>query len=168
MSQTVGVWRKRDPEVLDRREGNIIGKERELKIPSRYCRIDAEVFKNNIRIRSVFLPEEMREIGVRSFCNNTTLREVQAPGVEVVGKEAFYNCTRLKEVLFSGAVSRIGKRAFAQCIRMEQMVFSPDSVCQEIEDEMFSGCENLCQVELPLSLIHNSEPTRLRRIAGGG
>ena len=149
MSQTVGVWRKRDPEVLDRREGNIIGKERELKIPSRYCRIDAEVFKNNIRIRSVFLPEEMREIGVRSFCNNTTLREVQAPGVEVVGKEAFYNCTRLKEVLFSGAVSRIGKRAFAQCIRMEQMVFSPDSVCQEIEDEMFSGCENLCQVELP-------------------
>lgn len=78
------------------------------------------------------------EIGAQSFYN-TMLREVELKGTILIRKEAFYNCTKLKQVKLPKTTNFIGNRAFAQCKSLERMEIDVGSICREVKAEAFPG-----------------------------
>lgn len=80
------------------------------------------------------------------------LREVELKGTILIRKEAFYNCTKLKQVKLPKTTNFIGNRAFAQCKSLERMEIDVGSICREVKAEAFSGCVNLKHIALPATL----------------
>lgn len=148
MGGRVSVWRAESGNTFTKSQDKEIGRQKEWTA-DQGCRVIGEgAFKNNTKLRSVILPEHVKEVGVKSF-ENTSLRNVEMKGIVSVRKEAFYNCTRLSQVRIPRTANFIGKRAFAQCRRLEQVQIERGSVCREIKPETFAGCSNLNSVNIP-------------------
>ncbi len=76
-------------------------------------------------------------------------------GVNVIAKEAFYNCTALKQIDIPGSVSSIECLAFSGCINLEE-VRIPAGV-KSISEGLFAHCSNLKQVTIPDSVTSIEE-----------
>lgn len=61
-----------------------------------------------------------------------------------MGKEAFFHCKKLKEVVFPPKLQRISRRAFQNCTELESIVIPPS--VQYVENYAFAGCERLKSV----------------------
>lgn len=78
---------------------------------------------------------------------NSSLFEVIIPDtVESIGKQAFSNCTRLKNVLIPKSVKSIGYSAFNFCISLKK-IFIPEKV-KNIKYRTFAYCLNLEEIFL--------------------
>ena len=87
-------------------------------------------FKDNTKITSVEVPEEMRYIDV----------------------SAFEGCTGLKKITLPDSLTWIGGYAFSGCTSLETVVFGNQAV--EIEGSAFRDCVALRDVELPAIEIY--------------
>ena len=97
------------------------------------------------------IPDSVTEIGRNAFRNCTSLKEVHIPdSLTWIGRNAFRNCTSLKEVHIPDSVTGIGFDAFEGCTSLKE-VHIPDSVT-EIGDYAFSDCESLEEVYIPDSV----------------
>lgn len=75
-------------------------------------------------------------------------------GIIYIGKAAFCNCSKLKEINLDVVGKRIDKGAFKKCTALRK-VKVPENVI--IENEAFWGCTSLMQVTLaPGVLTHNN------------
>ncbi|MCD8205773.1 MAG: leucine-rich repeat protein [Clostridia bacterium] len=91
-------------------------------------------------ITKVIIPEGVVEIQGYAFANLTALEEVVFPStLSRIGYGAFYNCTSLKKITYSGAdnVQFINESAFDGCVSLEDFNFS--SVVA-IGKNAFRGC----------------------------
>ena len=68
------------------------------------------------------------------------------PVVEI-GKEAFYDCSTLQEMVIPEGVAKIGKGAFSRCRSLQKIVI-PSSVT-EIGNGAFEDCTSLQEVVIP-------------------
>lgn len=77
---------------------------------------------------------------------------VCSPGVESIGKCAFWWCTSLKDVRLPGSVSEIGVSAFDTCSSLKEIrigVFAPDTLSDKlghaikVHDKAFEQCSSL-------------------------
>ena len=127
-------------------------------------------------LKSVVFEEGMERIP-DYICGNSrengVLSEVRIPeSVTEIGREAFYNCTGLKELVFGKSIRRIGSGAFGkckglrkiefkenkkyavtleglafvECTGLEEVVWSPS--IKEVGGSVFNGCVSLEQVIL--------------------
>lgn len=123
MKQDVLVWRAKETGVFSREEAKK-NTEKNIQLEGIYYKIGDGAFKNNIRIHSVILDENVKEIGQESFYNCTSLRQIKMGQIRIIHKYAFYNCTRLTEIELPKETEFIGARAFSLCKRLQGIQFS--------------------------------------------
>lgn len=108
------------------------------------------------KLQSVSISEELKEIGKWAF-QDTVISNIDLPeGLEVLGGEAFANCTKLKKVTVPSTVclnfiSNFGE--FSGCTSLEEATVKSQGC---ISDGMFKGCTNLKKITL-----QNTEEIRL-------
>ncbi|MBQ9128975.1 MAG: leucine-rich repeat domain-containing protein, partial [Thermoguttaceae bacterium] len=79
-----------------------------------------------------------------------TGKYVVPDGIEYISWNAFYNCSKLTEILFPSTLKRIGEDAFAGCSSLSQIIL-PNGL-EEVLQYAFAGCASLTQVVVPPSV----------------
>ncbi len=125
------------------------------KLPwDKLTKIGANVFKNNKKITTVTIGENVTEIAASAFQGCTALTEVKFAGTSyenlVIGENAFNGCTKLAAIDLSKGVESVGTAAFKSCSALITATL-PDSLTA-IPDSMFESCTKLATVNLPTSL----------------
>ena len=103
-------------------------------------------------IRKIIFEEGIQNIGLGFTLgdyhkNSRAVEDVQiASSVKKIGREAFWECDRLKTVNIPNTVQYIGEAAFRGCDRLEAITI-PSSV-EDIEDKTFLNCISLRNVTI--------------------
>lgn len=102
-------------------------------------------------IESIIVSASVREIGMETFCNCTTLKRVTfIPGskLEKIGSGCFRN-SGVERIVIPKGVAEIYNRAFEECRNLKDCVFEKGSRLKTIREYMFNKCGNLAKVTLP-------------------
>ena len=79
----------------------------------RVVTIDSFAFQDNLMIKSVVLPDTLREIDVMAFYGCRNLERIHIPkGVKRIKGRAFMSCDSLESVTIPDSVTHIGEAAF--------------------------------------------------------
>lgn len=170
------------------------GDEENISIPAEYnglpvIAIGRKCFEERTTLRTISLPE-VREIHAYAF-QNSSVAEVEAPNVLVVGWCAFASCTELREIELPRTYW-IASEAFRLCEKLDKITLLEASVvkseafaytalltvdlphAREIEGQAFAGCHNLTEIALPEvetmgnDLFFLSTGVQLRTTVGNG
>ena len=101
----------------------------------------------------VRIPYGINEIGEDAFCGDTNIIEVRIPKtVAFIRKGAFADCTNLRKVVFEkeSSLFEIEEDAFSECGKLSQIEFPKGLQC--IGESAFYKCISLTQVALPPNL----------------
>jgi len=98
---------------------------------------------------------EIIELSVFQRCNS--LRSINLPSARVVRSEAFANCPALTDVTFGSKLEKtFGESSvFMNCRSLERITI-PLKDGMLIADDIFTGCDNLKQVDLVEGPIHET------------
>lgn len=114
--------------------------------------IGKNCFKDNNKIKSIFIPDTVTSIGANAFENCTSLSSV-AFGSNItkvsIGDSAFKNCLSLREITLPAATS-VGMCAFDNCTSLKKVVLSKGA--ESIGAYCFTNCRNLESVYIPESV----------------
>lgn len=102
--------------------------------------IGCHAFSGNSFIRDVVLPENVKEIGVYSFCKSSLTSIVIPEGLQIIAEGAFIGC-RLKEIYIPESVTEIGRAVFSG-IDGIVINFADESLPENCDDNWLYGCEN--------------------------
>lgn len=135
--------------------------------------LDASLFFEDQRIKSVVIPKTIEVIGTNAFYGCRYLEQVTILGgsyiskgafedccrlqnvylsdnVTFIGYEAFSSCTSLQTLIIPKSVERIGSRAFWLCTNLRNVVILNPEIA--IESNAFEDCPNITEITIPLSL----------------
>ncbi len=108
-------------------------------------------FKNNSKIKAVYMEEGVLDIGENAFQQCENLQTVMLPeSLTSIGAYAFASCVRLQTVSILNNVTSIGNCAFRYCLNLEHITI-PDSV-KSIGNLAFRGCRKLKNITIPDSV----------------
>ena len=96
------------------------------------------LFKDNETIKELHIGKVLKNIGIGSFYNCSSLVTVTIPSNVLIIER---NCKNLTQVILAEGVQHIEKNAFRGCEALES-VYMPNSV-SNIEDNAFVGCEHV-------------------------
>lgn len=103
------------------------------------------------RIKSVYIPEGVKEIGVNAFCYCENILSLHLPSsVERIGNCCFEGLKSMKSLQLSGSIKEIPLKAFVKCSSLEKLVI-PEGV-EVLGLDAFAICTNLKEVSLPSTL----------------
>lgn len=101
---------------------------------------------------AVQVPEGVTSIGTGAFYNRTKIEQVILPdSVQVIGESAFKECGQLKSIQLGAGIQEIKNNAFRNCSSLAQRLELPGGTTK-IGDYAFSGCVKLSGLELPEGL----------------
>ena len=91
------------------------------------------------------------------FAGNATLTKISfEEGVQVIGNNAFKNCTNLTgDVTAANSIVDIESHAFENCGKLTSLKFNETSVLETVGDYAFKNCAEFTDVTLPDSLEEN-------------
>ncbi|MDO5844652.1 MAG: leucine-rich repeat domain-containing protein [Methanocorpusculum sp.] len=119
-------------------------------------KIGKKAFANCQSLSSLYLPETLEEIGVSAF-SGSGIKSIDLPdSVKNIGYAAFYNCKLLKRVSLPCDLYCIPAECFYGCLNLESVRFSAGLNC--ICYSAFCSCISLKTVRLPSGLkeIHRN------------
>lgn len=109
--------------------------------------VEANAFGGCTALRSVALPQGVREIGLGAFANCPNLTEVTLPdSLRALPPSCFSKCLRLVSVKLPAALKRIGKSAFQDCRSLESIAL-PKSL-ESIDKKAFATCPKLAKIAM--------------------
>lgn len=109
--------------------------------------IYGEVFRNNVGVIRVVLPEGLTIIDERAFEGCTMLEEVVIPPtVQVIKKESFLNCINLKTIFMPNSLREIETHSFKNCVNLQQITI-PLTV-SKIGKDVFVNCNNNLKINV--------------------
>ncbi|MDO4363930.1 MAG: leucine-rich repeat domain-containing protein [Clostridia bacterium] len=120
-----------------------------------------EVKEEYSSIESLNIPSKYKglpvtEIDDNAFYKCTKLKNIILPGtLKSIGNNAFAYCSSLKTVVLPENLEKLGETAFAYCTELENIVL-PDSL-SIISGGCFLNCESIKSVSLPSNLIKIEE-----------
>lgn len=118
---------------------------RSVVIPEGVKEIDVEAFWYNYSLESVTLPESLTAIGKRAFSFCSALKTIEIPaGITAVSEDTFYECTSLESVTFKGNITSIGSEAFRFCGKLASVALP--ATLETIGDNAFAQCAALTTV----------------------
>jgi BspA type Leucine rich repeat region (6 copies) len=118
--------------------------------------IDEAAFFECHALRSIRLPDSVREIGKHAFRNCTALEEFTIPSKVTVIEEAFFfGCKSLQHIHIPASVAKFGVEAFA-LTALRSMSFAPVDECtlEYLDSDFMSGCNGLETFRLPPSVTN--------------
>lgn len=146
ISTTGGLIMTGDTEYEDR-----------VVLPSLYLNDDLQsvnvhriVNAYGITCRELVTPRFLREISSVSFANVKGLESVIIESAELIGDQAFAQCSDLKSIKLPGNLIDIGDYAFLNCTELADIAL-PDSL-ETLSDGAFYGCTSLRDIRIPSSL----------------
>lgn len=114
-------------------------------------KIKHTAFLNHDKLKSVIIPDSVKEIGKGAFEGCSGLMSVTIPeSVVSIEQKAFDSCSSLKEATILGKITSIEPWTFYECTNLTSLTL-PDSLT-EIGTLAFSGCNNLMSIKFPDSL----------------
>lgn len=136
-----------------------------LTIPSGVQSLGAHMLENCGRIESLTLPfaggspqGEDSYLGFLFGAEHYTLSEGFLPsslrrveilsGISSIPANAFYECSRIREILLPDTVTEVGHRAFYRCAYLKSINL-PQGLTT-LGDEAFSGCVRLTEIDLSM------------------
>lgn len=99
---------------------------------------------------TLILPNGLVSIGQYAFYNSG-ITDINFPSsLKTIGKNAFYGCSKLKEVELNDGIESILNYAFSGCTSLEKVII-PSSITT-IPDCCFTNCSSLLEIEIPDSV----------------
>lgn len=100
---------------------------------------------NHPDMRTVIMPETVKEIGTNAFKENSSLEYIKADGVEKVSPSSFNGCVALTQLEFPSLISVSGG-AFMNCFSLGNIDIKS---VKTIGSQAFYGCISLKSLVLP-------------------
>ena len=123
---------------------------KQITLPTGLLTIGDQAFYNCSVLATATLPSQLQYIGKQAFAR-TSLSEVTLPAsLTEMDKEVFVWCTKLKTVDFQAALTSVPNRTFQNCVSLPAINL-PEQVTA-IGDGAFEGCSSLKDVVLPENL----------------
>lgn len=114
--------------------------------------------KNYDKLKSTFIPENLKNIGDSAFYGCTSLENVVVPcSVENIGVGAFSDCYSLKNINIPDSVTSIEVAAFQNCHSLEKINI-PNSVTK-IDVGAFRNCKSLSDIVISNSVTSIKKST---------
>ena len=118
-----------------------------VTLPNTIKEIRGQAFKNCTSLEEVKLPPRLEYLGGGAFYNATSLKKIELPDtLTYLGGESFYGAKSLKEVKLSEALTEIRGDSFEYCTSLESITI-PDSVTR-IGGHAFYGDISLSEVKV--------------------
>lgn len=150
-----------------------------LEVPSRVRSLGGHLLEGCGRLESLTLPfsggsadGEDSYLGFLFGAEHYTLSEGFLPsalmrvelseGITSIPANAFYECSRLREVILPATVTEIRHRAFYRCAYLTEITL-PESLTA-LGDEAFAGCTRLPQIDL--SMLTSTEGWGIQTFRG--
>ncbi|MBE7053642.1 MAG: hypothetical protein E7391_05135 [Ruminococcaceae bacterium] len=99
-------------------------------------------------IKTLILPDTLKELGVGAFYGSSSLETVRIPNDVKIGREAFANCKSLKSIDLSNVLI-LETGAFSDCENLENVILSEN--LQEIPMNAFRNTK-LSHIDIPRSV----------------
>lgn len=100
----------------------------------------------------VKIPNTVKVIGKGAFKNCNKLRNVIFHNkVTVIESMAFYNCTELISINMPNSVKKIGIYTLSRCKNLKEATL-PSNTLSELPNGLFDGCSSLSKINLPIGL----------------
>lgn len=112
--------------------------------------IGPEVFKYNLKIKVVEIPESVSKIGKNSFCYCKNLRSVKfhpKSCLKIIGDSSFFE-TSIHSIDIPSSVEEIGMGAFGCNLYLTTIIFHHDSKLRIIDDNAFHST-GIKLIEIP-------------------
>lgn len=110
--------------------------------------IGDEAFWECTNIKSVVIPDSVRNIGRTAFAICRNLESVIIPtGITEICENVFSGCTSLTKVIMPDSLTRIGSYAFSECTNLVNITI-PNSVTS-IGNGAFAYCQSLESIAIP-------------------
>ena len=128
----------------------------ELRIPNdingyKVILICNNAFSNCKEIKSIVIPNSVKDIGIYAFSGCSSLEKISIPAsVSTIGEGAFQNCKSLISITLPNSITLVEKSIFRDCISLKSVIIS--NGVSEIKDNAFSGCKKLESINMPNSL----------------
>lgn len=108
--------------------------------------IEPRVFKGNLQLTSITLPEGLTIIGSMAFNGCKNLTTVVLPdGLTTIGDSAFLQCRSLTNINFPDSIRSVGEYAFQSCVSLTSVKI-PKGL-SALPKGLFYGCKALANVE---------------------
>lgn len=150
-----------------------------LDVPSRVSALGGHLLEGCGRLESLTLPfpggsadGEDSYLGFLFGAEHYTLSEGFLPsalmrvelseGITSIPANAFYECSRLREVILPATVTEIRHRAFYRCACLTEITL-PEGLTA-LGDEVFAGCSRLPQIDL--SMLTSTEGWGIQTFRG--
>lgn len=146
-----------DPFIYERAENGewaiigVSGNPEELTVPAMasggrvIMAIAPHAFAGLRQLRQVTLPDTINVIGEEAFANCSALEEIHfGAGLTTLEKSCLRCCSALKEITLPESLQRIGPEAFALCTQLERIAMGGS--IRSIGGEAFLSCIRLTQV----------------------
>lgn len=98
---------------------------------------------SRVKITATSIPDN-------AFMYCKQLKTIEIPNAEIIGSNAFYDCSSLENLVLSENLTTIQAYAFKDCYALSSIDL-PSSVTS-FGDYAFSGCQQLKKIELPSSV----------------
>ncbi len=113
-------------------------------------------FKYLYNIENISLNKGIKVIGNEAFYGCSSLKQFEIPsGVMQIKDSTFYGCESMSSVIIPGTVKEIGESAFDECTALKEVVI-PDGIT-EIKDYTFYNCKSLISISIPDSVENIGE-----------
>lgn len=113
-------------------------------------------FKNNKKIKNVYVGKNITTIGKSAFYGCTSLQKVTGcTNVTTIKDKAFYGCKKLTSVSMKSKLTTIGKYAFYKCTSLKKITI-PAKV-SKIGTRAFYGCTKLKTITIKTTKLTSSK-----------
>lgn len=113
--------------------------------------IAGAAFRDCTQIESVVIPETVTVISASAFRSCPNLQHAALPkSLTAIERDAFAE-TALTEITIENQVSQLGIAVFQNCKQLSAVTFRTESL-QAVPEQMFAGCTQLQQIQLPVSV----------------
>lgn len=134
-----------------------IDQEGACKLPSRIVRIHDKAFWGYGKIKSIEIPDTVKEVGKGAFMFCPNLEYIKFPeGITHLEELVVQSCDSLKKVVIPDSVKSIGRGALRYNFEITSIDLPKN--LESIGELAFCGCKNLKSITLPGSLkfIHST------------
>lgn len=124
-----------------------------LEIPSHIDGIPVEIIDNYAfqdckNIKTVILPDSIKELRRNAFGNCSLLTTINLPeGLTYIGESAFLGCSSLTSIELPNNLKFLGNSAFEGCKSLSGKIIIPETI-ETILDSTFKDCSSLQSVEV--------------------